>query len=135
MGNMNNEHCTNVIWLTNAIRLIVVAITLTILIPFSFSVSSTNGRLSLWASTHVTITSRLPSAIISSFSLGVVATGIVTGYVFQEYSPFYIMVISMVAAVFQLVFFVAAYVSVRFIQMDVKQACIEEREESILDST
>ena len=85
----------------------------------------------LWTSSHTKLSSRETSIIISCATLGYMFSGIVVGYLFQTYSPLWVMHITLAASVAQLIFFGLAYLSVKVLYQKEIKTIIDKDETNV----
>ena len=78
------------------------------------------------------MTSFVTSALYSFYSVGNMVTGFITGYLFETYSAMWVLHITLIASLAQLVFFVLAFVTVKVMKReDISITKIVEERESL----
>ena len=92
------------------------------------------GLIMLWAASHVTISSEHLSVLIGFSSVGYISTGIVTGYLFQTYTPLSIMYMSIVAVFGEIVFFLGAWSAAKYCYSFENERHTNESEEELKEA-
>ena len=70
-----------------------------------FCLATTFGTTILWTSQHMQVTGSVSSVLVCGFSAGLMTAGAVAGYLFEAYSPFWVLYLSLIASFVQLLLF------------------------------
>ena len=93
--------------------MLILILCVTILFFILIAVSSTMSLLLLVISSHMVIASSTMSIILGCHSLGYISTGFITGYLFETFSPLWVLHLTLIASSTQLIFCMLSHLTLR----------------------
>ena len=78
-----------------------------------FCLATTFGTTIMWTAQYIAITGAVSSVLVCGFSAGVMSAGYLSGYLFQKYTPYWVLYLSILASFGQLVLFGVANLFVK----------------------